>query len=170
MKYSLGFLLQQDICKQLEEISKEAARIFAGQEIPVRWVKLENYRISLHQYQKLSPLQKPLLKKKLKNIATPASRISLHRIKLGDAKRMRGLIYLSIDEGGEYLRNLKSELVKELKIKETSVFVPNIVIGRVSKDLTRQEYSNILKDFESLQASVNRVQFLIDTMELIEAS
>jgi len=81
---------------------------------------------------------------------------------------MRGLIYFSIDEGGEYLRNLKSELGKDLKIKETSVFVPNIVIGRVSKDLTKQEYSNILKDFESLQESINGVQFPIKTIELIE--
>lgn len=154
---------------QLGGISKEVARIFQGQEIPVRWIDPKNYNISLHRYQKLSFLHKVFLRMKLKNLSTTTTTaISLHRIKMGDSKRMRGLIYFSIDEGGEYLRNLKSELGKDLKIKETSVFVPNIVIGRVSKDLTKQEYSNILKDFESLQESINGVQFPIKTIELIE--
>ncbi|HCC68139.1 TPA: hypothetical protein DEP90_02995 [Patescibacteria group bacterium] len=168
MKYFLGFSLQKDICKQLRNLTKEISQTFDEQGIPVRWTDPKDYNISLHNYYKLSFIQKFVLEKKLTKMSTSTFTISLHRLKLGETKRMRGLIYFSIDKGGEHLRHLKSELGKNLRIKETPIFVPNIVIGRVSKDLTKQEYSNILKDFESLQENVNGVQFQVSTLGLIE--
>lgn len=168
MRYSLGFPLQKDVCIQLWSIVNEVTMIFRGQGIPVRWSDQKDYHISLHCYYKLPFIQKSILEGKLKKITIPTSTISLHRLKLGDSKRMKGLMYFSIDSGGEYLRNLKSEIVKMMNIKGSFVFVPHIVIGRVSKDITKQEYSNLVKDLESLQERTSKVQFQIGNLELIE--
>lgn len=169
MKYSLGFVLDRNTSKKIDLISSEVAKIFRGQEIPVRWGKSGQYYILLHNYNnKISFIKKFFIKKKLDKIGERVIEISLHRIKLGISKRMKDLIYLSIDSGGEELRNLKSILVERMHIKDSVIFIPHIVIGRISKDVTRQEASNIVRDFENLQERINGVTFEVNNLELIE--
>jgi 2'-5' RNA ligase len=168
MKYFLGYQLSNEVCDQLEDISKKASKIFEGQDIPVRWNERGQYRISLHEYERLNFLQKILIKKKLQKLETKSLTISFHMVKLGVSKRMKDLVYISIDQGGEDIRDLKERIVKELGIKNTSLFVPHIIIGRVSKDVTKQESSNIIKDLENLQKQVKGIRFTIKDFNLFE--
>lgn len=168
MKYFLGYQLSNEVCDQLEDISKKAGKIFDGQDIPVRWNERKQYRISLHEYENLNPLQKILIKKKLQKLETKSLTISFHMVKLGVSKRMKDLVYISIDLGGEEMRDLKEKLVRELGVKDSSLFIPHIIIGRVSKDVTKQEASNIIKDLENLQKQVKGIRFTIKDFNLFE--
>jgi 2'-5' RNA ligase len=168
MKYSLGFRLNKEVCTQLEEFSSEVEKIFQGQDIPVRWTDRDNFKISLHDYSELSVIEKFMISRRLSKFIDSSIDISLYRVKLGVSKRMKDLIYISIDKGGEELRELKSVLSSKLTMKDSSIFVPHIVIGRISKDVTKQEASNIIKAFESLQRNITGVEFQVGELSLIE--
>lgn len=167
MKYSLGFNLDSKTKENIDHISNDIMNIFKGQGIPARWIYKDNYQIVLHNFSKLPFIKRKLLERKIHTLQPISEILTLYRVKIGVSGRMKDLIYISIDKGGEYLRHIKSQLINEFKLVDNEKFVPHIVIGRVSKDLTKQEHSNLIRDIDVLQQNFQGVEFYISNMELI---
>lgn len=51
------------------------------------------------------------------------------------------------------------------------MFVPHLTIGRISKDLTKEEYRNVANDIArvSKKLKLNEIEFVIDSIYLIES-
>jgi 2'-5' RNA ligase len=171
MNHFLGFFVNDQTRKQVVKRVGKVSTIFSGMHIQVRWIKPSNYHIKLHNLRgSVGPIKQLYIKKKIDNILTEPIELSLGNIKLGLNRNLKGLIYVEIDDGGEQLRELRYEMLKNLKIKDNVQFVPHIALGRINKDLSRQETSNILKDIENIfeHDSNTETKFFLKEIELVK--
>ena len=70
------------------------------------------------------------------------------------------------------MRNILFELRKRLTIKDQGKFIPHLVLGRVSEDLSAQEYTNISKDLYRVakDLDINKIEFEVIGLKLIKNS
>ena len=61
---------------------------------------------------------------------------------------------------------------KVLKLKDEGNFIPHLTLGRVSKDLTNEEYSNLCKDLAVVAKGlhINEIEFYVNDIKLIRSS
>ena len=171
MSYLLGFIPNEKTSHEISSILRTIGSVFDGQEIPVRWNKPENYHITLQFLgNKLSIFHRLYINWKLKNFTFKQFDISISNIRLGRTRRFKGMIFLDFAQGGDDLRELRLEISNILKIKDNNQFVPHITIGRINKDLTSQEYSNLVKDIENVSKGINlsKINFGIRELSLLE--
>ena len=171
MNHFLGFFVDDQTRKHVVKKVGKVSTIFSGMHIQVRWVKPSDYHIKLQNLKgQVGPLKQIYIKKKITEILKKPVALSLGDIKLGMNRNLRGLIYLEIDDGGELLRELRYEMIRNLKIKDNVQFVPHIALGRINKDLSRQEISNILKDIENISKneSASKHKFYLKEIELVK--
>ncbi len=171
MSYLLGFLPSEKSSHEISSILRTIGSVFDGQEIAVRWNKPESYHITLQFLgNRVSIFQKMYISWKLKKFSFKQFDISIGNIRLGRTRRFRGMIFLDFAQGGDDLRELRLEVSKTLGIKDNNQFVPHITIGRINKDLTGQEYSNLIKDIENVSKNINlsKINFSIGDLSLIE--
>jgi 2'-5' RNA ligase len=171
MNHFLGFFADDQTRKQVVKKVGKVSTIFSGMHIQVRWIKPSNYHIKLQNLQgPVGPIKQIYIKKKIQDILKEPIQLSLGGIKLGSNRNLRGLLYLEIDDGGERLRELRYEMLNTLKIKDNVQFVPHIALGRINKDLSRQEISNILKDVENISKneSSSKHKFYLKEIELVK--
>ena len=171
MNHFLGFFVDDQTRKQVVKKVGKVSTIFSGMHIQVRWIKPSNYHIKLQNLKSpVGPIKQIYIKKKIEDIFSEPIQLSLGSIKLGMNRNLRGLLYLEIDDGGEQLRELRYKMLKNLKIKDNVQFVPHIALGRINKDLSRQEKSNILKDIENVfeHGSTTETEFFLKEIELVK--
>lgn len=118
--------------------------MFSSQEINVNWTKQENFHVSiLFVGRDINIIRKNFIKLSLNRLAFQPFNISIDKVKLGISSKYRELVYLSIDEGADDLREELLKIVKFVGVKRDQMFIPHITLGRVSKELTDEEYKNL---------------------------
>jgi 2'-5' RNA ligase len=170
MKSLLGFTLKERQRKDISAISENIGSVFDGQEIPVRWVNPDNYHITVQFLGYTSIFRKIYLNLKLRRFTLNNFDISIGNIRLGRSRRFKGMVFLDFAKGGEDLRDLRLQLSNLLGIKDNNQFVPHITIGRINKDLTNQEYSNLIRDIENVTKDweLSEIKFRVEELSLIE--
>jgi 2'-5' RNA ligase len=156
MNYFLGFFLNDQSRKEVVHKLGKVSRVFSDMGIPVRWIKPSDYHIKIQNlYGFMNPLKRVYISCKLKKLFQEPISISLGNVKLGTTRSLKGLVYIEIEKGGGLLRKLRYNMIKGLKLKDNTQFIPHIAIGRINKDLGSQEISNILKDIDNIARKEN---------------
>lgn len=151
MNHFLGFFLDDKSRKKIVESVGSVASVFSDMGIEVRWVKPSNYHIKLQNLRGgLGPIKKFYISQKIQDVLKEPIEVSIGDIRLGTSRNLKGLIYFELENGGDALRELRYEMLNTLKIKDNVQFVPHIAVGRINKDLSNQETSNILRDIENI--------------------
>jgi 2'-5' RNA ligase len=138
--------------------------------IQVRWVKPSNYHIKFQNlHGNVGPLKKLYISKKINTVLKLPIQASIGNVRLGRDRNFKGLLYLELQQGGDELREMRYNMIKTLKIKDNVQYVPHIAIGRINKDLSKQEYSNILKDIDNVsrQRNEDKQNFSINQIDLV---
>jgi 2'-5' RNA ligase len=112
------------------------------------------------------------LKYKLKTFTLKRFKIKFNTVKLGISRKYKELIYLDILEGGEEMREFFLELRNTLHLQDDSNFLPHLTLGRVSKELTDQEYSNICRDLSIVtkKLDIDEIQFFVNELKLVKST
>ncbi len=171
MSYFLGFVPSQESNYKIRRVLGEVSIIFDDFGIPVRWVKPNTFHITLYYLgERFCFLNKILLKRNISKIHFKKIDISFGTVKVGISRGYKELVYLDIQEGGEQLRELILDVRKYIGDKDTSMFVPHLTIGRISKDLSKEEHRNVANDVARLskKLKLNDIQFTIDSIYLIK--
>jgi len=141
--------------------------IFESQGINVNWVKEENFHVSIifvgHD---IGIVKKQLVKVSLNKLAFTPFKISIEKIKLGISSKYRELVYLSIDRGADELREELLRVVKTASVKREQAFIPHITLGRVSKELTNEEYRNLSSQIDIFNKK-NKIDIEFDAEKLL---
>lgn len=172
MNYFLGFFPDESANYKIRKVVGEVGRIFKDFDIPVRWVKPETFHISLYYIgDTLSIFQRLFISRKIKRVPFIPFDISLGKVRLGISRKYKELVYIDVKDGGEQLRDLLHEVRKIVKGKDVSMFVPHLTIGRVSKDLSEEEYRNLIKDIQNISKSlkVEDISFRVTAMYLVKS-
>ncbi len=172
MSYFLGFIPNKESNYKIRKVIGDVGMIFSDLGIPVRWVKPVSYHITLFNFgESFSILQRLLLKKRVSKFQFKEFDVSLGGVKVGISRKYKELIYLDINEGGEELRELVLRIREQFGVKDVSMFVPHLTIGRVSKELSKEEYRNIVKDIGNISKNlkVGDIRFRVKEMYLIQS-
>ncbi len=173
MSFFLGIFPTKEASGKIRSVIDKIVPVFEGFDVSVRWVKPENFHISIIYFgQKLPFYKKMYFKNRLNNFTLRKFKIKFNTVKLGISKRYKELIYLDLLEGGDEMRKLFLELEQTLKTRNEGNFTPHLTLGRVSKDLTDQEYSNICRDLQvvSKDLDIAEIEFTVDELRLIKSS
>ncbi|MCK9368669.1 hypothetical protein M0R04_01700 [Candidatus Dojkabacteria bacterium] len=157
---------------KIRKVIGEVGRVFEGEQISVRWGKPENIHIEVFDFGNINFLKKQLILFKLKKEKFLTFNISLSQCKLGSSRKYKDLVYLTLDKGADELRDIVFGLRNRFSTKDISQFIPHISIGRVSKDLTSQEYTNLLTDIRNInkQLNIKNIKFETNEVFLVERS
>ncbi len=172
MSLFLGFLPSDQSKKSIIEVRDGVKGVFEGFGIKVRWSDPKTYHITLlYLGEKMSFPRVFLYKQKLKKLAFRKFKVRLNSVKLGISRKYRELIYLDALEGGDEIRQLYLELKKITGAKEDINFIPHLTLGRINKDLSTQEYMNVVKDLSVVtkQLRIEEIQFEVATIALIKS-
>lgn len=172
MSLFIGFFPNEELTKRITEISEEVKKIFTGFNIKVRWSNPKTYHMTLLFLGEKISLPKLLYYKlKLKNYSFSKFEVKFNSIKLGISRKYRELIYIDLLEGGDEMRKLYLELKDLLNFKDDINFIPHLTLGRVNKDLSPQEYSNIVKDLSivSRQVKIKGITLQVNRVDLVRS-
>lgn len=172
MSFFLGFVPNQESKSKIRRVQAEIATLFTDFDIPVRWVKPNTFHITLYYLgESLNIFKKFFLKKRISKIHFKKIKVSFESVKVGISRNYKELVYLDFREGGEELRELLLQVRGVTDKQDTSMFVPHLTIGRISKDLTKEEYRNVANDIArvSKELKLNEIKFVIDSIYLIES-
>lgn len=171
MSFFFGFFPDENTNYKIRKIVGEVGRVFDDFQIPVRWSKPETYHMTvLHVGEKLSIFKRLIWQFKLKKLTFKPFKISFNTVKLGISRKYKELVYLDTKDGGDIMRTTLLEMRKVLKLRDEGNFVPNLTLGRVSKDLTDEEYSNLCKDLTIVAKDLNigEIEFYVNDIKLIK--
>ena len=172
MSFFLGIFPDKESSNKIQDVASGIEDVFSGFEIPVRWMKPENYHITLLHFGEHLPIYKKIFfKKRLNKFNLKKFKVRFNTVKLGISRRYKELIYLDLLEGGDEMRKLFLELEKTLKTNNEGNFTPHLTLGRVSKDLTQQEYGNICRDLQvvSKDLKIEKIEFLVNELKLVKS-
>lgn len=173
MDFFLGFYPDKESTQKIKKVVGEISHVFDDLQIPVRWSNPDSYNLYLLSLGHSMPFFRLYwLKHKLKNFHVRPFKIVFNNSKIGLSKRYKELIYLDLKEGGEEMRDLLYELRKLLGIKDQGNFIPHLVLGRVSEDLSPQAYTNISKDLYRVGKTlgISKIEFYVSGLKLIKHS
>ena len=172
MSYFLGFVPEKESKEKIGKVVGEISMMFDDFGIPVRWVKPKTFHISLYYLgERFSFLARFILGRKMKKVEFKKINVSFATVKVGISRNYKELVYLELKDGAEETRELLLQLRNKLGGKDTSMFVPHLTIGRISKDLSQEEYRNVAKDISrvSKKLKLDEIEFTVDTIYLIES-
>jgi 2'-5' RNA ligase len=172
MSFFIGLFPDEDTVNDIRKVVGEVGKVFDGFNIPVRWTKPEKYHMTLIHLGNSLPFYKRLFfKYKLKTFSLKRFKIKFNTVKLGISRKYKELIYLDVLEGGEEMRELFLELRNTLHLQDDSNFLPHLTLGRVSKELTDQEYSNICRDLGVVtkKLDIDKIQFFVNELRLVKS-
>lgn len=173
MSFFFGFFPDENTNYKIRKVVGEVGRVFADFQIPVRWSKPETYHMTvLHVGEKLSIFKRLIWRFKLKTIGITPFKVSFNTVKLGISRKYKELVYLDTKDGGDVMRATLLEMRKVLKLKDEGNFVPHLTLGRVSKDLSDEEYSNLCKDLAIVAKGldIGKIEFYVNDIKLIRSS
>lgn len=154
--YFLGIFPDQKTNYKIRKIVGEVGRVFSGQGIDVRWINPDNFHVSvIYLGHKLPFLKRQIITSKIKKIKFDTLDISIKNCSLGISRKYKGLVYLSIDKGGDALRDMVYTIRERLGVDDIGQYIPHISIGRVSKELSGQEYQNLLVDLRVINKTID---------------
>lgn len=172
MSYFIGIFPDNKTVDDIKKVVGEVGKVFEGFEIPVRWSKPEKYHMTLIHLGDNVPFYKKLFfKHKLKTFSLRRFMLKFNTVKLGISRKYKELIYLDLLEGGDDMRELFLELRNTLHLQDDSNFLPHLTLGRVSKELTDQEYSNICRDLSVVTKGlgINKISFFVNELKLVKS-
>ena len=172
MNFFLGVIPDDSANHKVRKVVGEIGRVFDGQQIPVRWVNPDTFHVTLLFVGKdISPLRLFLVKRKIKKISFKHFKISFKAVKLGISRRYKELVYLSINNGEEEMRLITEQLDLKGDIRGANSFTPHLTLGRVSKELTEEEYKNLSKDLDMMSKSIDieNISFEVNEIFLIKS-
>lgn len=172
MNLFLGFFPDDESRKKILEVVEGTKDVFEGFDIKVRWSDPKIYHMTvLFLGDKVTFPKILLYKQKLKKFAFRKFKVRFNSVKLGISRRYRELLYLDLLEGGDEMRQLYFELKKLTGTKEDVNFIPHLTLGRINKDLSTQEYMNIVKDLSVVtkQLKVNKIEFEVESIDLVKS-
>lgn len=147
--YFIGVFPTEEAVNKITRISAEIAEMFATQGIPVRWIEPEKYHVTvLFAGKNMNFFRKKFVSYRLKRYRFAPFAVSLGEVKLGISKKYREIVFLSVENGADQLRDIVPDLAARLHINRETVFIPHISLGRVSKDLSDMEFKNLTDDIE----------------------
>lgn len=173
MSFFFGFFPDENTNYKIRKVVGEVGRVFVDFQIPVRWSKPETYHMTvLHVGEKLSIFKRLIWRFKLKTICITPFKVSFNTVKLGISRKYKELVYLDTKDGGDVMRATLLEMRKVLKLKDEGNFVPHLTLGRVSKDLSDEEYSNLCKDLAIVAKGldIGKIEFYVNDIKLIRSS
>ncbi|MHC1716441.1 MAG: 2'-5' RNA ligase family protein [Candidatus Dojkabacteria bacterium] len=171
MNFFLGFFPDENAKQSIRKAVREIGESFDGFDIPVRWIDPEMYQMTVLNLGTNMPFYKLIYYKyKLKPFYLKRFKVRFNTVKLGISRKYKELIYLDLLEGGDEMRKIFLELRNIFNLKMENNFVPHLTLGRVSKDLTNQEYSNLCKDLSrvSKKINVNDIEFYISNLQMVK--
>jgi len=173
MSFFIGLFPDDSTINDIKKVVGEVGKVFDGFDIPIRWSKPEKYHVTLIHLRDSLPLHKRLiLKYKLKNFTLKRFKIRFNSVKLGISRKYKELLYLDLLEGGDDMRELFFKLRNILNLQDDSNFLPHLTLGRVSKELTDQEYSNICRDLSVVtkKLDIDKIQFFVNELRLVKST
>jgi len=173
MSFFIGIFPDDNTVNDIKRVVGEIGKVFDGFDIPVRWTKPDKYHMTLIHLGDSLPFYKRLFfKYKLKAFSLKRFKIKFNTVKLGISRKYKELIYLDLLEGGDDMRELFLELRNTLFLQEDGNFLPHLTLGRVSKELTDQEYSNICRDLGVVtkRLDIDKIQFFVNELKLVKSS
>ncbi len=173
MSFFFGFFPDENTNYRVRKVVGEVGRVFADFQIPVRWSKPETYHMTvLHVGEKLSILKRLIWRFRLKTMRVTPFKVSFNTVRLGISRKYKELVYLDTKDGGDIMRAMLLDMRKVLKLKDEGNFVPHLTLGRVSKDLSDEEYSNLCKDLAVVARGldINKIEFYVNDIKLIKSS
>jgi len=173
MSFFFGFFPDENTNYKIRKVVGEVGRVFADFQIPVRWSKPETYHMTvLHIGENLSFLRRLIWRFRLKTICFTPFKVSFNTVKLGISRKYKELVYLDTKDGGDVMRTTLLDIRKALKLKGEGNFVPHLTLGRVSKDLSDEEYSNLCKDLAVVAKGldIEKIEFYVNDIKLIKSS
>ena len=173
MSFFFGFFPDEDTNYKIRKVVGEVGRVFDDFQIPVRWSKPETYHMTvLHVGEKLSFLKRLIWRFRLKTLPFKPFKVSFNTVKLGISRKYKELVYLDTKDGGDVMRTTLLDMRKVLKLKDEGNFVPHLTLGRVSKDLSNEEYSNLCKDLTIVAKGldIGKIEFYVNDIKLIKSS
>ncbi|HHX99230.1 TPA: hypothetical protein GX533_00905 [Candidatus Dojkabacteria bacterium] len=172
MSIFVGFFPDDEIKTKIATVVVGVKDVFKDLGINVRWSEAGKYHVTLlFLSADTSPIKLLYYKFLLKKFSFKKFKIRFNSIKLGLSRKFRQLIYLDLLEGGEEMRGLYLTLKKLLKSKQDINFIPHLTLGRVNKDVSQQEYLNIVKDLNVLtkKLKVSDISFSVDSIDLVKS-
>jgi|GEM_PF-610204 2'-5' RNA ligase len=172
MNFFLGIFPDKETANQINKVVSEVEKVFDGFDIPVRWSKPDKYHMTLIYLGEKLPFYKRLFfKYKLKNFSIKRFKLRFNKVKLGISRKYKELIYMDLIEGGEEMRKLYLELRNLLNLQDEGNFIPHLTLGRVSKELTEQEYANLCRDLSVVtkKLDVDKIQFFVNELKLVKS-
>ena len=167
MNFFLGIIPDESANHKVRKVIGEIGRVFDGQQIPVRWVKPDTFHVTLLFVGKdISPLKNFLLKNKVQKISFKPFKLSFKNVRLGISRRYKELVYLSVEEGDEQMRLITEQLDLSGKIRGANNFIPHLTLGRVSKELSEEEYRNLSKDLEMVSKILDIQDIVFEVKEI----
>jgi len=172
MNLFIGILPDESANHKIRKVVGEIGRIFDGQQVPVRWVKPETFHVTVfHVGKDISLVKRLLLKNKVKKISFQTFEISFKSVRLGISRKYKELVFLVVDNGDENMRKITEQIDMDGKIRGANTFVPHLTLGRVSKELSDEEYRNLSRDLENVSKDLNieEISFAVKEVYLIKS-
>lgn len=171
--FFLGFCPDKEANQKIRKVSSELGKVFDDFDISVRWSNPNSYHMVMVPLDiKVPFIEIPILKYKLLRFCFSPFRVVFNTSRLGISRKYKELIYLDVKEGGEEMREMYLDIRKFLGKKDQGNFIPHLVLGRISKDLTDQEYTNISRDLSRVAKGLNiqDIHFFVNSLKIIKTT
>src|SRR5690606_37273079 len=102
----------------------------------------------------------------------PNFQIQFDKAQLGITRQYKELVYLTISNGGDELRDLVFTLRETLGINDPGRYIPHVTLGRINKDLTDEEFKNLTQDVRNINKGlkISEVSFTPHRLSLVESN
>lgn len=171
MSFFIGFVPDGNSNKEIENCVDSVRDVFDGLGIDVRWSSSKAYHLTLvYLGESIGFLRKLYIKYKLRKFNFANFNVQLGGVKMGSSRRYRELIFLEVLKGGEEMRKMCLMLRSLLGLNKDVNFIPHLTLGRVNKDLTPQEYSNVVKDLSVISKKIKHreISFVVNSIDMIK--
>ncbi len=171
MSLKLGIDPERSFKNQMHNVAIEVVKLIDSQGIPVIHINPNYYHIELFQLSGASnPIRSFLRNWVLRRYHIKPFDLAIDHVKLGSAGHMRELVSLQVGEGSDQLRDIVYDLAKRLNIKRVRSFDPCVRIGRISKDLSDQEYHNLVNTIQEFNlTSISKVKFKFNGLSVLQS-
>jgi 2'-5' RNA ligase len=161
--YSIGIGLNGNEIPPIESQKQKLRELFVNLDIPVNWVSQERMAITVLSIgHDLNQIQNIYYKFKLRDFKYDKFIISFGPPKIGMTSKYRELVYMPIEKGADELRELLLLIANKINFHRTHSFIPHLTLGRVSKDLSEQEFRNLKHEVEFLNPIREEITHLDD--------
>ena len=170
--YFIAVFPNEKAKSQIAQTIGRLSLVFEAQGISVNWVKPDQYNLSvLFLGKNINFIKLELLKNSQKKLMFSNFDIITGRVKVGISNKYRTLIHLSLDEGGEQMRNLVYELTSKLHLQRDQIFIPHLTLGRITKDISEEEYKNLKIDITKYNTeNPSNISFTANELSFIESN